>query len=160
MVEPIRDFLGRIRRTLESRRVGTAKTSYDCAARPDKAEQVARVLLSDWMIVKNLVESYGGEFVAILQPQAFGSRTRLDHLDLDPELGRQYAAVYPKVIDLLEQEFAGLADNVVDLRTALDRDDYFYIDWCHLSPNGNEIIAQRISEAVAKRRPIPATALR
>jgi lysophospholipase L1-like esterase len=151
MVEPLQDFFSRLRRTLESRRVKAASLDFDCDQRPDKAEQVARVLLSDWMVVKNLVESYGGKFIAVLQPQAYASKTRLDHLKLDPQLGRQYAAVYSMVIDLLQKEFPELDDSFIDLRTALDKDDYFYIDWCHLSPNGNQIIAQRISEAVAQR---------
>jgi lysophospholipase L1-like esterase len=160
MIAPIRDLAGRVHRTLASRRAGAASIAYDCDQRPDKAEQVARFLLSDWMIVKSLVEGYGGKFIAILQPQAYGSKTRLDHLRLDADLGRQYAAVYPLVIDLLEKEFPGLKDNFVDLRTALDQDDYFYIDWCHLSPNGNQIIAQRISAAVAQRGMLSADAAR
>jgi hypothetical protein len=40
---------------------------------------------------------------------------------------------------------------------SLDLPGYFYIDWYHLSPNGNEIIAGRISAAVAARTS-PATA--
>ncbi len=88
------------------------------------------------------------------------ARPELDHLDLDPDLRRQYEVVYPMVIEVLKREFPGLGDNFVDLRTALDRDEYFCIDWCHLSPNGNEMIAQRIGEAVARRQGTPATALR
>jgi hypothetical protein len=39
----------------------------------------------------------------------------------------------------------------LDLRNALDRDEYFYIDWCHLSPNGNQLVAARISDGVNAR---------
>jgi hypothetical protein len=53
---------------------------------------------------------------------------------------------------MLEREFPDLKDNFVDLRHALDYDEYIYIDWCHLSPNGNEIIARQITEAVTRRR--------
>jgi hypothetical protein len=125
---------------------------YDCNADPEKAELIAHVLLSDWMIVKKLVESYGGTFLAVLQPQAYASKTKLDHLQLDQELGRQYEIVYPMIVDMLDREFPDLKDNFVDLRRALDYGEYIYIDWCHLSPNGNEIIARQISEAVARRR--------
>ena len=159
MVEPVRDLIDRARRTLDSRQ-DAATQAYDCDQKPDKAEQVARVLLYDWMIVKTLVEGYGGEFVAVLQPQAYGSTSKLDHLDLDAALGRQYEVVYPIIADLLEREFPKLTANFVDLRTVLDRDAYFYIDWCHLSPNGNAIIARLIGAAVAERRPVPETALR
>jgi hypothetical protein len=135
-------------------------SAYDCAEQLDKAEQVARVLLSDRNLIKDPVESYASKSIAVLQAQAYVSKTRLDHLDLDPDLRRQYEVVYPMVIEVLKREFPGLGDNFVDLRTALDRDEYFCIDWCHLSPNGNEMIAQRIGEAVARRQGTPATALR
>jgi hypothetical protein len=37
---------------------------------------------------------------------------------------------------------------------APDQDEYVYIDWCHLSPDGNQIIARRIGAAVAARTPV------
>jgi lysophospholipase L1-like esterase len=151
LIDPMRDLAGRVQRTLMTRKRKAEAESYDCYEKPAKAEQVARVLISDWSIVKKLVEGYGGTFIGVLQPQAYGSETKLDHLTLDPSLGRQYEAVYPVIVDLLQREFPDLAPNFVDLRTALDAPDYFYIDWCHLSPNGNEIIAGRISEAVTER---------
>jgi hypothetical protein len=33
-----------------------------------------------------------------------------------------------------------------DLVSILDGDEYFYIDECHLSPNGNRLVAARIAE--------------
>jgi hypothetical protein len=155
LIGPLMDFIGRAKRTMENKQ--RVNSPYDCHEDPAKAERIARVLLSDWLLAKQLVESGGGEFVAVLQPQAYGGTSRLDHLKLDGSLGRQYEAVYPKIVELLDREFPELRENFLDLRTALDRDGYFYIDWCHLSPNGNEIIAQRIDEAVA-RRMMPATA--
>ncbi len=150
VIQPLKIFLDKARRTLEN--LQHAQSShYDCTEDAHKAELIARVLLSDWMIVKQLVESYGGTFIAVLQPQAYGSKSRLDHLELNDELGRQYRVLYPLIVALLDREFAALKDNFVDLRAALDQEDYFYIDWCHLSPNGNEIIARQISDAVAKR---------
>ena len=150
VIQPLKIFLDKAKRTLEN--LQHAQSShYDCTEDAHKAELIARVLLSDWMIVKQLVESYGGTFIAVLQPQAYGSKSRLDHLELNDELGRQYRVLYPLIVALLDREFAALKDNFVDLRAALDQEDYFYIDWCHLSPNGNEIIARQISDAVAKR---------
>lgn len=147
---PIKNLLGKIVRVIESR--SREPTSfYDCHDNPKKAEQVARVLLSDWMIMKTLVEGYGGTFVSILQPHAYVSETKLDHLELDETLGWQYDAVYPVILELLEDEFSGLQDNFVDLRHSLDKEDYFYIDWCHLSPNGNELIAADISEVLQQK---------
>lgn len=152
LVQPLINFAGKVSRTLASRQISSgARSLYDCDEDPEKAEQIARFLLADWKMMKMLVEDYGGTFIAILQPQAHGSETRLDHLDLDESQGRQYAAVYPKVLELLPKEFPELEENFVDLRHALDHDDYFYIDWCHLSPNGNEIIAKEMVALVQQR---------
>lgn len=159
IIQPLKNFAGKVARVLASRQKSASQSFYDCDEDAAKAEQVARVLLSDWMLIKTLVEGYGGEFISILQPHAYVSKTRLDHLELSEALGRQYAAVYPKVLELLPKEFPELRANFADLRNALDRDDYFYIDWCHLSPNGNEIIAERISEIVQQRTASDITAL-
>ena len=152
VVGPIRNLAGKVSRTLDSR-ARSSTDFYDCHEDAQKAEQIARVLLSDWQIMKNIVEGYGGEFIGILQPHAFVSKTPLEHLDLDPTLGEQYDAVYPKVIDLLDSEFPDLRPNFVDLTHALDTDEYVYIDWCHLSPNGNEMVAGFMLEEIGERLP-------
>ena len=131
-----------------ARRVGSGIVSYDCDQRPEKAEAIAWQMLTDWRIAREQAERHGAQFLAVLQPTAYESASRLDHLELDPVWGRQYATVYPLVLDLLDGEFADLKDVFLDLRAALDRDEYLFIDWCHLSPNGNAIIAKRIDQAL------------
>ena len=150
LILPIKNFVEKLIR-MASNNAAAPSSFYDCIDNPAKAEQVARVLLSDWLLVKNLVESYGGTFVPILQPVIYFSDTKKDHLKLDLELGRQYEVVYPLVLELIQREFPTLAENFMDLRNVLDRDEYFYIDWCHLSPNGNRLVAARISDGVNAR---------
>lgn len=144
-VAPMAELAGKINRTLSSRSQ-PQKGWFDCSEDRAKAERVARNLLYDWLLLKKLVEGYGRKFIAILQPHAYISKSHVDHLSLDLKLKDQYAAVYPLVVSLLPKEFPQLQENFLDLRTALDQDNYYFIDWCHLSPNGNEIIATRISE--------------
>ena len=55
-VQPIRNFATKVSRIL-GRRANQERDYYDCHKNPAKAEQVARVLLSDWTIVKTIVES-------------------------------------------------------------------------------------------------------
>jgi lysophospholipase L1-like esterase len=149
-VLPIRNFVEKTIRVFGNEK--RSETSYyDCHKNPEKAKQIARVLLSDWLIVKNLVESYGGTFVPILQPVIYFSDTRKDHLELSEVLEWQYETLYPLIVDMMDREFPELAANFMDLRGALDRDEYFYIDWCHLSPNGNQVVAARISQGIAAR---------
>jgi hypothetical protein len=147
---PIANFVDKLGRVIGSR-ARAAESFFDCQDKPDKAREVARALLQDWLYAKHLTESYGGRFIAVLQPVAYLSRTRLDHLTLDPTLGRQYAIVYPLVLDLLEHDpqFAPLRASFLDLRSALDVDDYLYIDWCHLSPDGNALVAAELSAGLA-----------
>jgi hypothetical protein len=149
-VLPIRNFVEKALRVMGNEKRAEA-SYYDCHKDAKKAEQVARVLLSDWLIVKHLVESYGGTFVPILQPVIYFSDTKTDHLKLSEALKWQYEVLYPLIVDMLHREFPELAGNFLDLRNALDRDEYFYIDWCHLSPNGNQLVAARISDGVNAR---------
>ena len=149
-VLPIKNLVEKVMRVLDNQSRAEA-SYYDCHKDPAKAEQVARVLLSDWMIAKNLVESYGGTFVPILQPVIYFSDTRKEHLKLSESLKWQYETLYPMIIDMIDREFPELAGNFMDLRGVLDRDEHFYIDWCHLSPNGNQLVAERISQGVAAR---------
>jgi lysophospholipase L1-like esterase len=149
-VLPIRNFIEKTIRVFGNQNRAEA-SYYDCHKNPEKAEQIARVLLSDWLIVKNLVQSYGGTFVPILQPVIYFSDTRKEHLKLSESLKWQYETLYPLILDMIDREFPELAENFMDLRDALDRDEYFYIDWCHLSPNGNQLVAQRISQGIAAR---------
>jgi lysophospholipase L1-like esterase len=115
---------------------------HDCHRRPDKAETIAQNLLRDWQFAKHLVEWQGGTFVGILQPVAYFSRTRLDHVSLSQNLEQQYRAVYP----LLREKIARSGE-FHDFTQALDVDEYLYLDFCHLPPNGNRMIAARIAEA-------------
>jgi lysophospholipase L1-like esterase len=149
-VLPIRNLIEKAVRVLANQR-RLEESFYDCHKNPEKAEQIARVLLSDWLIVKKLVESYGGTFVPILQPVIYLSDTKTDHLKLSEALRWQYEMLYPLIIDMIDREFPELTGNFMDLRAALDRDEYFYIDWCHLSPDGNQLVAERISQGIAAR---------
>jgi lysophospholipase L1-like esterase len=116
--------------------------SYDCDSKPEKATKIAENLLADWKMAEQLVASYGGRFIGILQPIVYFSQTRHDLIRDDPDLRAQYQAVYPLVERLIE---GGPFHNMV---RALDVDEYIYVDYCHLSPNGNALIAARIAEII------------
>jgi hypothetical protein len=61
-----------------------------------EAARVARVLLSDWLIVKILAEFYGG--VSVLQPLVYFSKAKTDHLDLSKELKLRYPPAGSSVV--------------------------------------------------------------
>jgi lysophospholipase L1-like esterase len=117
---------------------------HDCHRNPAKAEAIADLLLRDWEFAKHLVEWHGGKFVGILQPVAYLSRTRLDQASMWQSWGKQYRAVYPLI-----QEKLKAAGTYHDFTSVLDIDEYLYLDFCHLAPKGNRIVAQKIAEVAA-----------
>jgi hypothetical protein len=145
LVYPAKRFWDKLWPSLRHRLYGP-EDPRDCAENPEKAALIARTLFWDWMAAKRLVEGYGGRFVAALQPVAYFGQPRSDHITIDPELERQYEAVYSQYDRLLQQEFPELVPSFLDLRRAFDGDEYIYIDADHASPSGNRIVAARIGE--------------
>ena len=148
LFHPTTTFFNKLRGSVEARLLGSA-TRRDCGGDPAKAEMIARVLVWDWLAAKHLVEGYGGRFVAALQPVAYFSRTRKDHITTDRDLQRQYEAVYA-AYDALLPDFPALKGDLLDLRRAFDRDEYIYIDADHAGPNGNAIIAAAIGAFLSR----------
>jgi lysophospholipase L1-like esterase len=153
-VAPLQHVAGWIRAKLVIPALDPTTTGgFDCDSKPEKARKIAENLVADWQMAKGLVESYGGRFFGVLQPVSYFSQTRLDHLTNpamraqsradDPAMRAQFRAVYP----LLEKR---MSENVefLNLVHALDVDEFVYVDLCHLSPNGNQLIAARIAKLI------------
>jgi hypothetical protein len=116
---------------------------YDCGTDSRKASLVAQALIDDWALARQIVASYGGVFHAFLQPVSYWGEARVDHLPVDAALREQYLVVYPLIRARMEQ--AGLGE---DLERVLDGEAYAYIDFCHLSPGGNQLVASEIARRV------------
>jgi lysophospholipase L1-like esterase len=121
--------------------------SFDCDSKPEKAKKIAENLMADWEMAERIVQSYGGRFIGILQPVLYFSRTRLDHLGDDPVMHAQFQAIYPVIESLMTRN-----NTFHNMLHALDADDYVYVDYCHLSPNGNGLIAARVAEIIGNNR--------
>jgi hypothetical protein len=117
---------------------------FDCDEQPRKAQQVADNLLQDWDVARRLVESYGGKFVGILQPVAYYSDTKLDRIRLNAAQRKQFEAVYPLIKQKMTRQ-----PGLHDFTSILNRSEYIYIDFCHLSPNGNRYVAEKMVEVLA-----------
>jgi lysophospholipase L1-like esterase len=116
-----------------------------CDGDPAKAKAVAESILNDWETARLVAEAHGIRFYAVLQPVSYFSQTRLDHLMQklrSPDRRRQYETVYPLIRAELD------ARGFADFTAVLDRDEYIYIDFVHVSPNGNALIAQALAELV------------
>jgi len=110
----------------------------------DRADHVARALVSDWKAAQAITETNGGRSVAVRQPVNYLSDTRLGHLtqgEYDSEFAKQYSAVYP----LIRSYALAAGISFVDLSHVFDQDEFIYIDFCHVSANGNEYMANALA---------------
>lgn len=117
-------------------------TPYNCASNPAKAKEVAQIMMRNWEMANSLVAQHGGKFLAILQPAAYIGNPKLDHLKLDEQLRPEYEVVYQEIKKLIAEKEHNW---IYDFSDSFDGDHYIYIDFCHVSPNGNEIMAKRIA---------------
>ncbi|HYG00988.1 MAG TPA: SGNH/GDSL hydrolase family protein [Chryseosolibacter sp.] len=131
--------------TLVYRNQRQSESPYDCVSNPKKAEQIAEIMMRNWELAHEIVSNRGGRFMAILQPAAFIGNPQLDHLELDPDLGQNFEAVYKNFKKKIKERNHPW---IFDLSDKFDGEQRIYIDFCHVSPNGNEIIAKEISRLV------------
>ncbi len=141
-LRPLLTLAGLAARALQTR---DEKRFYDCDRNPAKAALIAAQLIADWQIAAALVQAHGGRFYAFLQPVAYFGHPRLDHLRLSRRIGDQYEAVYPLIRRAMAA--AGIGADITDM---FDGDEYVYIDFSHVSPNGNTRAAARIGSAIAR----------
>jgi len=114
-----------------------------------RVEQVAIGLLESWLSTKHLAEENSADFIGILQPNGYFGNPRLDHLDLNVDefhqWHHQYRTLYTAILELLKDpRYKELSGSILDFTGVFDRDEYIYIDFAHVSPNGNRIIAEKI----------------
>lgn len=139
----IENILGVIRKS--TYKPTPENSPYDCVSNPAKAEQIAEMMMKNWEMANEIVTNRGGRFVAVLQPAAFIGKPKTDHLELDHELGKNFQAIYT----LIKKKIAERNHPwIVDLSDRFDGDEHIYIDFCHVSPNGNAIIASELSRVV------------
>ena len=122
----------------------TGSELFDCHSNEAKRKRIAAALVMDWTLAKSLVEKHGGKFLPVLQPVAHLGAPNLRYLDSvknDALLHSQYEAVYAEIVSQLRQ--AGL--EYVDLTRIHDGEQILYIDFCHVSSEGNERVAARIA---------------
>lgn len=142
LIGPTQELLGRGLRSLAG---GAQGSGYDCTSNEAKRKLIASSLVMDWKLARELVESRGGQFVAVLQPISYTGSPRLEHMPdvlANKSLREQYDAVYPEIKRQLQQ--AGI--KYTDLTQVFNGNELIYIDFAHVSPRGNDILAQNIAQ--------------
>ncbi len=142
-VQNIVNFTNRIRVNYLGQKM---ESEYLCYRDEDKIDKIAQGMLNNWRLAEQMVVSNGGKFIGVLQPMAYRGKAKIDHLEkMDQELGKSMNMVYDKILAKIDTSSSIQVLNLVD---AFDRNEYIYIDFCHVSTNGNKIIANRITEFI------------
>ncbi|MEG4808688.1 hypothetical protein QUA82_13720 [Microcoleus sp. F8-D3] len=120
--------------------------TMNCDNQPQKAQQIASALIKNWEIAHVIAEAQEINFLGILQPVAFMENPKLAqdlHLNVgwNNELRKQYKTVYPLIQSMMRERGY---DFLLDYTDLLNRNQAAYIDFCHLSKNGNMIIAEQL----------------
>ncbi|MFT4739255.1 MAG: hypothetical protein ACI83B_000285 [Sediminicola sp.] len=119
---------------------------YDCDSNPEKVQAIADFMISNWKLAHEIVTARGGDFIAVLQPIAFVGSPNTSHLKLGQEMDKNVQLVYEAFAKRIREEDLKWVYLMTD---AFDGEEFIYIDFCHVSPNGNIIIADRIEELIA-----------
>lgn len=119
--------------------------TYDCVNDPNRASEVASIIVNTWQLASDIVNNRGGNFTAILQPIAYIGNPEINYLDLDTDshqiLAAQYHTVYPLIVELVQKhnlefyDFSSTYDNCSDC----------YIDFCHVGPQAHALLVNKIS---------------
>ena len=121
-----------------------------CYGNPKKAEKVARHLINNWHTAYLISKSNSIQFYAILQPSAYTTTSYTGHV-LTNSLYLQHKennlAVYPLILKMMKEECNYSQDfcsRLVDGTKWTNEEKILFFDFCHLTKEGNKIIATNI----------------
>ncbi len=121
--------------------------SLICDNSQKRARKVATTLVSNWEMAHDIAIARNIKFYAVLQPTGYFGIPKVDHLQQyyssqhQKEIAKQIRAVYPLLKELVRER---KHDWIFDYTDAFSRDEYIFIGAVHVSPNGNQIIAERL----------------
>ena len=115
---------------------------YDCDTNISKAENIAKIFVNNWMSIKLIAEENNIKFIPVLQPTIFTSTSNKDYLSSETKSFRkeQYEILY----ELIKKELNKRNFEYLNLENSLNKEENYFIDFCHLSPDGNMEIAREI----------------
>ena len=116
------------------------KRTYDCDINFSKAEKIAKTFVNNWINVELIAKKNNIKFIPILQPTIFTSTSNKDYLSTNHELKKQYEILY----ELIKKELSKENFKYLNLENSLNKAENYFIDFCHLSPNGNRKIVREI----------------
>ena len=152
-LKPTRDLISNIKLYFNSQKKPSSKDIPVFSK--ERNRKAAIELLETWLLMKQTCSLIHADFICVLQPNAFVGKPNLnsikEELTYNPyQHGYEY---YADIIELLDStKYSILKDNFINLTGAFDSIPNVYIDFCHVSPNGNEIIADLLLQYLEKRK--------
>ncbi len=105
-------------------------------------------LLNTWVMMQNLSKSIGSDFLCILQPNIFVGSPNINNIRNTQNLyiRKNSYKFYKYVNELIstKDEYKQLKASFIDMTNTFDNIPNVYIDFGHVSPNGNEIIVANL----------------
>jgi len=123
------------------RSMSHASPSQTCVGNPKRAKQIADAWWSNWLAARSILSDRGIPFLAVLQPVAGFGHPNISYLQTIEVAPAEYEAVYP----LIREKMGAHSGWTLDLSEVFDGDEPRFIDWAHVSPEANTIIAERIA---------------
>lgn len=123
--------------------------TFDCPCDTAKVGEIATSMLHTWEIAHDLVVANGGVFIGVLQPVVFEGKPKTSHLDagLDQPFG--ITSSFEKTYESYRQVMRTSGhDWIYDFTDVFDKDEFIYIDFCHVSQNGNQLVAERLRQVI------------
>lgn len=140
------EFINKLMHKFISKKVSDEKSEsyYDCASNEKRALEIATSLVDTWEFTSEIVTALGGKFTAVLQPVAYYGSPNINYLNLtssnDKALAAQFKAVYPLIIKIASQRNF----NFFDLTRIYNGCNDCYIDFCHVGPQGHQILVSKL----------------
>ena len=136
------------------------KPDFTSRSNNEPIEAFAIELLESWLALKTMCDANETELLLILQPNASVGKPDLSNLE---KLGMEHfrdamltksPEFYAQVKTLMKENerYSPLIVHFADFSEVLDGVPNVYIDYCHLSPRGNEVIAKKIDDTITQRR--------
>ena len=131
---------------------------YNCSENFEKAEEVAKELISNWKVAYLIAKEKGINLKVVLQPHIFNSKEKVPYLDYVNDfhlkfLKKEFDSTYPLVISGIRKycnDPKGFCNVFIDGSNWLSLSNDIWTDFCHLNSKGNQILAEKIFENFQK----------
>ena len=135
--------------------VSESGSTMDCSTNKEKAKRVVDHLITNWKAAYLTSKANGAKFLAVLQPLAYTSNTPTNHLpNEDKLLKSQFDALYPDIIQAMANECENdkeFCDSFLNGSQWIQTKKPVFLDFSHITGEGNSIVAQEIANAFNQR---------